>query len=177
MRDEVRCRLTPTIIYMPPEAASERALHGVSQSPRVVSLLRLLFACTSERLQNAAGRHRLKRIPHGAWRIATAPMSQEAARAYFQTHRERSRIGVRDDIEKKPHAVQGAQASDYNIMPRSAPLKRIPHGARHIATAPMSQEAARTHFQTHRERSRIGVRDDIEKKPHAVRGAQAPIIT
>ena len=49
---------------MPAQPASEQALHGDSHSPRVVSLLRLLFACTSERLQhNAAGRHQLKPLP------------------------------------------------------------------------------------------------------------------
>ena len=42
------------------------ALHGVSRSHRVATLLALPFACTS--------RHRLKPIPHGARRIAAAQM-------------------------------------------------------------------------------------------------------
>ena len=50
MSDELQVSLRDKF-YMPPEAASERALHGVSQSPRIVSFLRLLSACTSAPLK------------------------------------------------------------------------------------------------------------------------------
>ena len=79
MRYEIRCRYA-TILYYAGKAG-ERALHGDSHSPRVVSLLRLLFACTSAdyNIIRARRAHLLKRIPHGARRIATTPMSHKAA--------------------------------------------------------------------------------------------------
>ena len=38
--------------YMPASPASRRALHGVSPSPCVPTVLELLFACTRRRLQH-----------------------------------------------------------------------------------------------------------------------------
>ena len=119
----------------------------------------------SARLQhNAAGRHRLKRIPHGARRIARPQMSHQAthrkcavsrltsarltsitankAESFSLTFRERSRIKVRDNGKKE--AARSARRQRRRLQHNAAGrhrLKRIPHSARPIVTAHMSHQA------------------------------------
>ena len=82
MRDEIRCRLTPANMFYAAKGGEAQALHGDSHSPRVVSLLRLLFACTSADYNIIRRRKATPLKAHTARRIATAQMAQETAHAH-----------------------------------------------------------------------------------------------
>ena len=111
------------------------------------------------RLQhNAAGRHLLKRIPHGAWRIATAQMSHQATHRKRQSHVSRLPSHVCQlKCRTKPPTANGSLTSHVcrlmlvssNIAPSRPPQTAVSRLTSAVSrlSAQMSRQAARRKYR------------------------------